>query len=105
MRANVAAHVRPVCAEHDVDVDALLVTYVHRRCAADGARRAAARRTRAEPDENDDLAFAVAALEEVEADDARIDSSASRYADGASRRRRVECVVSFLQVLHVWMNE
>jgi len=38
-------------------------------------------------------------------DDARIDSSASRYADGASRRRRVECVVSFLQVLHVWMDE
>jgi hypothetical protein len=37
---------------------------------------------------------------ESSADDvARIDSSASRCADGATRRRRVKCAVSPLQVL------
>ena len=67
---HVEEHVRPVCREHDVDADDILTAYISARAERHTQLRNCASGRRDEAPENDDLAFAVAALDEVD-DDAK----------------------------------
>ena len=69
--SHVEEHVRPVCREHDVDADDILTAYISARAEKHTQLRNSRRRRRDEAaSANDDLAFAVAALDEVD-DDAK----------------------------------
>ena len=74
--SHVEEHVRPVCREHDVDADDILTAYISARAERHTQLKKLAE-TKADEaaSENDDLAFAVAALDEVD-DDAKRTSAA-----------------------------
>ena len=68
--SHVEEHARPVCREHDVDADDILTAYIGARAERHAARTRARRRRDEAASADDDLAFAVAALDEVD-DDAK----------------------------------
>ena len=69
--SHVEEHVRPVCREHDVDADDILTSYITARAEQHTQVRNSRRRRLDEAaSDQDELAFAVAALDEVD-DDAK----------------------------------